>query len=229
MSHKIWYHEAQKERGLAEIYKQQECLFCGHVLIQDRKAEEELRYGYGYDVIAPAIGYAGVYTGASVGICQICGWWKYTQWMNFPAPSGEQEFFSGGYGVLRELDLADLQQPLSEVRAYLAAKYETRFEIHPRLFEETVASVFADLGYQTRVTAYSGDDGIDVILDGANNELVGVQVKRYAGSISVEQIRALTGALLIGGYTRGIFVTTSSFQSGGERTAGLSASLGLAI
>jgi restriction system protein len=85
------------------------------------------------------------------------------------------------------------------------------------------------LGYEARVTSFSGDDGIDVILDGPANELIGVQVKRYADRIGVDQIRELTGALFIGGYTRGIFVTTSSFQSGGERTADMSTRRGIPV
>jgi restriction system protein len=74
------------------------------------------------------------------------------------------------------------------------------------------------MGYNVRVTAYSGDDGIDVILDGPGNDVIGVQVKRYKGSIEVEQIRAFTGALVLGGLTKGIFVTTSRFQAGAVGT-----------
>ena len=76
--------------------------------------------------------------------------------------------------------------------------------------------MYADLGFNTRVTSRSADGGIDVILDGPNGEVIGVQVKRYKGSISVDQIRGLAGALLLAGVTRGIFVTTSSFQSGAK-------------
>ena len=49
---------------------------------------------------------------------------------------------------------------------------------------------FGDLGYRARVTAYSGDDGIDVILDGDDDKAVGVQVKRYKNRIEVDQIRS---------------------------------------
>jgi restriction endonuclease Mrr len=43
-----------------------------------------------------------------------------------------------------------------------------------------------------------------------------VQVKRYRNAIQVEQIRSLAGAHMAHGMTRGIFVTTSSFQSGAQ-------------
>jgi restriction system protein len=97
------------------------------------------------------------------------------------------------------------------------------------MFEEIVASVFRDLGYDARVTAYSGDDGVDVVLDGPSGVLIGVQVKRYRDSIKVEQIRALTGALVLGGLTRGVFVTTSTFQKGAADTAERMATRGYQI
>lgn len=106
---------------------------------------------------------------------------------------------------------------MSEVRAFLAARYEARNTINPRLFEETVASVFVSLGYNATVTAYSGDGGIDVILQ-KGRERIGVQVKRYQNSICVEQIRSLAGAMLLNGMTQGIFVTTSTFQRGTSDT-----------
>jgi restriction system protein len=92
--------------------------------------------------------------------------------------------------------------------------------MHPQLFEETVASVFRDLGYQAVATAYSGDDGIDVVLQGPEGDTIGVQVKRYKESrrIGVDQIRELAGSLVLQGWTTGIFVTTSDFQSGAHST-----------
>jgi len=41
-----------------------------------------------------------------------------------------------------------------------------------------------------------------------------VQVKRWKHAIKVEQINALTGALLIHDCTAGVFVTTSEYQRG---------------
>ena len=108
----------------------------------------------------------------------------------------------------------DLTIPTDEARIYLLAQYEKRNQIHPRLFEHTVASIMQGLGYKTRVTAYQGDNGIDIYLDGPNDTLVGIQVKRWNRSISIEQIHSLGGALIVNGCTEGIFVATSSFQRG---------------
>lgn len=163
-------------------------------------------------------------------VCPTCGWWRAEGWQDIDDFVHGEQFRSihGAAASLRELDLTDLSSPIDEVRSYLAARYDQRFTMHPRLFEETVASVFAGLGYNPVVTAYSGDDGIDVILE-RGQEKIGVQVKRYRHAIDVEQIRSLAGALVLGDMTRGIFVTTSSFQRGAPSTARALATRGYQI
>src|SRR6266550_4255900 len=133
VSSKIWHHQDQEETELESVHKSENCLFCHGSLHCDAEAEHELQDGYGYLVLARAIGHKGIYRSASVAICKVCGWWKYTQLMNMPSGSGFEDFYNGGYGILKKLDLSDLRQPLNEVRSYLAAKYNERFRIHPRL------------------------------------------------------------------------------------------------
>ncbi|MBN1425886.1 restriction endonuclease [Candidatus Fermentibacteria bacterium] len=135
----------------------------------------------------------------------------------------------GAIGSLREFDLADVEAPIREVRSYLTARYHSRFTVHPRLFEETVASVFKSLGFEVLVTGYGNDGGIDVILSCPGGTAVGVQVKRTKNAIKVEQIRSLAGALLVAGITTGVFVTTSCFQRGCCATASLAAIRGKPI
>lgn len=72
--------------------------------------------------------------------------------------------------VLQELALSNIDTPLDQVRKYLIRHFDARHTLHPRLFEETVASVFRDFGYDTTVTAYSNDGGIDVVLLDENNQ-----------------------------------------------------------
>jgi hypothetical protein len=145
--------------------------------------------------------------------------------------AGWAESYSGTIGCLKELDLTDVSAPLTEVRQYLLARKDDLYDMHPRLFEDVVCSVFKDLGWKARVTAYSGDDWIDVVLDGPEDRTVGVQVKRYHRErrIEAEQIRSFTGALVLNGYTRGVFVTTSDFRRGARRTADKSAAIGYPI
>lgn len=199
-----------------------DCIFCKTNLITLRDDSDFPKNLYRLD---PDYFSGHIYA----AICPTCGWWK----VSGDASGWEHgEQFNDYYGAiasLRDLDLTDISTPLEEVRKFLIAKYKARFDLHPRLFEETVASVFRGLGYYSRVTAYSGDGGIDVILEGQDNKEIGVQVKRYRSSICVEQIRSFAGALLIEGYTKGIFITTSHFQSGAGRVAARAALKGIQI
>jgi hypothetical protein len=146
--------------------------------------------------------------------CPVCGWWYVEEVVD-----GNHDKGYGGFAQLRTLDLSDIATPVDEVRRFLLAKYESRFHVNPELFEHTVAAVLRDSGYQPRVTSYRADNGIDIYLDGPGDTLIGVQVKRWRGSIKIEQIHALAGALMINNCTEGVFVTTSSFQRGAQSTA----------
>lgn len=156
----------------------------------------------------------------SLHICFRCGWWVSVDRALLPAVRWQiWELVLVSHAVLVELDLSDIRTPLAEVRRYLVRRYEARKTMHPRLFEQTVASVFADHGYSTQLTAYSNDGGIDVVLCGTQGERVGVQVKRQAAAVEAEQIRAFLGALVLGGYQRGVYVSTSRFRYGARKAA----------
>jgi restriction system protein len=219
----IWKYDDIASIVSASAIYSSTCIFCkANITILPATYEEEEN---------------GDECGTQVGVCQVCGWWKvlkdYASGIRFEndVVDGYERILQrrGAIGSLKELDLTDISQPIEVVRKYLAAKYDDRFILHPRLLEETVGSVFGDIGFIARVTAYTGDNGIDVILDGPNGNAIGVQVKRYKNAISVEQIRSFAGALMLGGYSKGIFVTTSDFQSGANKTANLAAIRGIPI
>jgi restriction system protein len=154
---------------------------------------------------------------ASVYVCPVCGWWKaqYTKTSANPAEICT-DMYQGG-AVLKELDLTDLSVPIADVRDYLAARYEQRFTVNPRILRAVVVSVFSDLGYSEAVTEQSGD-GIEAILK-SGDEIVGVQVKCDKDKISTEQIRSFAGVLGHHGLTRGIFVSTSTFEDAANSMA----------
>jgi restriction endonuclease Mrr len=161
----------------------------------------------------------------------MCGWWAASEKRivyDFEYDT-ESEQSSGLAGILLNLDLSDQSLPISEIRSYLVARYQSRFDIDPHLMEEVVASVYKDLGYSAEAVGRTGDGGIDVILTGPKSVRTGVQVKRYQNSIKVEQIRAFLGALVLKGYTKGIFITTSSFQRGVFEATQIAEARGFAI
>jgi restriction system protein len=156
-----------------------------------------------------------------LGYCNYCGWWKVMKNVNVCAEQWQiWDMYFGLSGRLKAFDVKDISQPISDISAYLTAKYEDRFEINPKTFEDVVASVFKNIGYNTVVTGYCNDGGIDVVLnrDGIG-EFIGVQVKRYKAKIKAEQIRALAGALILAGHKKGLFVTTSDFHPGAIKAA----------
>jgi len=213
----IWEYADDPIETSREICDEVTCIFCRLPLTIARRTDREARPGeLGGD-------------STRVGVCQNCGWWAALRLDITRHDVADSAYYSyGAYGVLRSLDLADISTPLQEVRDYLTVRYERRFDIHPRLFEETVASVFSDYGYSAEVTAYTRDGGVDVILQ-ATDRRIGVQVKRYRNAIEAEQVRSFLGALVTNNLTRGMFVTTSRFRSGANDVAEQSSMRGYQI
>lgn len=146
--------------------------------------------------------------------CTQCGWWAIweTREVDDAEDTAEEYFLCNS--VLKNLDVTDVEVETEELCRYLVARYDQRKTVNPRLFEEVVASVFKDR-FDVRATAYSGDNGLDlVVLDSVDGETIGVQVKRWKRRIEAEQIRSFAGALLLAGITKGIFVTTGGYREG---------------
>jgi restriction system protein len=225
----IWRHgDPITEESLVRAARnQQNCPFCDMALEFLRTGDEGSRLAR---KTGPMFHQMELdYQVTNYWACSLCGWWKGNR-IHYVAEDGfTLEMESAASAVLKSLDLSDISLPIDAVRTYLVANYESRKEMHPRMFEMVVGSVFRDHGYITETTAYSNDGGIDVILRGQDAQQVGVQVKRYGKSIQVEQIRSFAGALLLSDYTKGIFVTTSKFQRGAQKVADNAALRGIQI
>ncbi|MCI9517195.1 MAG: restriction endonuclease [Lachnospiraceae bacterium] len=208
----IWRHQDTEASIDLNILRSELCIFCNSSMIKSSKKKSiHIKEVYDYIQIMDI----------NIRACPICGWWTVINYRDIPEKFYKCPYILEYYGsiaVLKKLDLNDISLPINDVSQYLLAKYEDRFQIHPRLFEETVASVFRNAGYHARTTAYQNDGGIDVVLDGKDNKIIGVQVKRYKNSIRVSQIREFAGALIENNMTKGIFVTTSKFQSGAHKS-----------
>jgi restriction system protein len=166
----------------------------------------------------------------AVHYCWNCGWWRLVK--NICVCAKEWQVWDikfGCAGTLLNLDLADISLPLQEVRRFLIANYASRINVNPKLFEELVADIFRGLGYYAYVTGYTNDRGIDIVLKDQRGLTIGVQVKRQKDAIEAEQIRSFVGALFLGEYTNGIYVTTSRYRSGAKDAAMLSANKGILI
>jgi restriction system protein len=84
-------------------------------------------------------------------------------------------------------------------------------------FEHFVAELLQAMGYKTRVTAASGDGGIDVVAHkdslGLEPPIIKVQCKRTLATQGGPNVQQLTGALAPGGSELGLFVTLGAFSA----------------
>jgi hypothetical protein len=74
-------------------------------------------------------------------------------------PASADELLDQGAGLILEIDVADIND---ELVRYLAAHPEKMREMEPRKFEELVAELFEDKGYDVEVTPRSKDGGLDI-------------------------------------------------------------------
>lgn len=93
------------------------------------------------------------------------------------------------------------------------------FKADPRAFEELVAYIFEQHGFQVELTARTRDGGRDIIalqMDALGVSLKYlIECKRYAKhrKVSVDLVRALYGVHQAEGANKSVLVTTSSFSS----------------
>jgi HJR/Mrr/RecB family endonuclease len=77
-------------------------------------------------------------------------------------------------------------------------------------FEQRLAVLFRQLGYQVRSTAVTGDFGADLVVEGPRGVAV-VQAKRYSARVGEDAIQQVVASKAHYGATHAIAVTNSSF------------------
>jgi restriction system protein len=111
---------------------------------------------------------------------------------------------------------------------YAKIKYELESDIlerlkkvHPKQFEHVVVELLQKMGFggrvsgRARVTRYSGDEGIDGIIDedALGLDAVYVQEKRYFdNTVGQPAVQQFVGSMDGRGAHKGVFVTTSTFS-----------------
>jgi len=85
-------------------------------------------------------------------------------------------------------------------------------------FEKEVAGLLRRLGYQAKVTPYSGDGGVDISVQAGATRIV-VQCKAHSNYISPGVVRELYGTMIDGKADEGWVVTTNGFYSGAHAFA----------
>ena len=104
-----------------------------------------------------------------------------------------------------------------EILSYFGRHPELLHSLPPRKFEELIASVFRQNGFDVELTPETRDGGIDIIAV-RKDELVGkglhlIECKRYLphNTVGIGVVQRLLGVVEQHRATKGIVVTTSSF------------------
>ena len=95
------------------------------------------------------------------------------------------------------------------------------YDLPPRKFEELIAELLDDLGYEVELTPATGDGGKDILAymtTPHGRVLCLVEAKRYKRDhrVGVELVRQLYGTLADSEATSAMLVTTSSFMPGAK-------------
>ena len=117
------------------------------------------------------------------------------------------------------MELADLQ-----IQAKLSGELlHNAKQISPEGFERLTLDLLRQMGYgEPEHTGRSGDEGIDGVLrlDALGLERVYVQAKRLnTGSVGGPDMQKFAGSMIEHGATKGVFITTATFNINARRTA----------
>ena len=112
-----------------------------------------------------------------------------------------------------------------EILAYFGRHPELMYSLPPRKFEELVAAVFKQSGFEVELTPETRDGGIDVIAV-RNDKLIGrelhfIECKRYLpdNTVGIGVVQRLLGVVEQHRATKGVVVTTSSFSKDAKLVA----------
>lgn len=167
--------------------------------------------------------------GTHVKSCGGCGWW-FCEEMQTPVGGEPDTDFSDEEwgctfveGILQKFRVDDLAIPVQILRDYIHKKPGMLHDLHPRKFEELVASILRDFfDCEVTLTGQTADGGVDVYLVHGDRKYL-VQAKRRSSrdaTEGVQVVRELAGVLLISGETRGVVVSTAArFSRAAHREA----------
>ena len=112
------------------------------------------------------------------------------------------------------------------VKKYFKKYPEKLYEINSRKFEELIASIFKDFGFDVELTKATRDGGRDIIASIKNSVyslLAYIECKRYApdNKVDVGIIRNVAGVHYLRKPSKSIIVTTSFFTKDAQEEAKL--------
>lgn len=102
------------------------------------------------------------------------------------------------------------------IQDYFKKYPEEIYKLSPRKFEELVAGIIKDLGYEVELTQATRDGGRDIIArikTGLNTFLTHIECKKYNpdNKVGVKIVREVIGAHNLGNADRSLIITSSFF------------------
>ena len=135
--------------------------------------------------------------------------------------------------IQEELYIGEIVQPKifftdinDEVKKYFNKHPEKLYDLSPRKFEELIASILKDLGFDVELTKATRDGGSDIIASIRNaitTFLILVECKKYSpeNKVDVGIIREVAGVHSLKQPSKSIIVTTSFFTKDARKEASL--------
>jgi hypothetical protein len=151
--------------------------------------------------------------------CKQCGFWYRS---SSSGGGGNAKVSHLSVSVLKELSIADDELALEELGAHLQRQFADVYELPPYRFEQLVADIYGQLGFECRVTQKSRDGGVDIyLIERSTGDQLIVECKRYSAdrSVHVGLVRQLLGVQLCRGVPRAIMVTTGRYTRPSRDTA----------
>jgi len=107
--------------------------------------------------------------------------------------------------------------PFEQIKQYLAQHPEKLYDLTPRKFEELIASILTDLGFETQLTKATRDSGRDIyayVKNAVTSFLMFVECKKWSPKkkVGIEIVQRVHGAAKSGGAHKSMIVTTSFFS-----------------
>lgn len=118
-----------------------------------------------------------------------------------------------------------ITDPIQEIKRYLAKHPEKLYNLTPRRFEELIAAILKDLGFDTELTPATRDGGRDIyayVRNTVTSFLMFVECKKWAShsKVGIDVVQRVHGAAKAGGAHKAMIVTTSFFTLPAQKERG---------
>jgi HJR/Mrr/RecB family endonuclease len=119
----------------------------------------------------------------------------------------------------REIIVKSFSDVAKEIASNVARDKNELYRLEPRRFEELIAYIFEENGYEVTLTQATKDGGVDIYALKSNSFgrfLTVIDCKKYAENrpIGIGMVRQMYGTLNIEKASHAMLITTSNFTSG---------------